>query len=669
MNTQDAAELTRPVPHAAAASLPPAWHRSRRWLRARVLGICVLLLAAPVAAYWPTVFHYYGMRDDYSKLREAHEEPGKVVHFCASNARPVYGWLLQETFERIETVRQMQWLRLAGVLLLGGLSVAAYRGLRWIGWPDGMSQMFALWAALLPAAQIIAAWTITWPYAVAALMGYAAYFVVEDAMHPGRRTGFALARLAVGAVLLAGSALVYQSNAFFYLVPLAAALIARRQYSARQTLRWVLRHLLLVVGSLAGAYFAMKGCYAAGVFEKSPRIAFERNPGEKFAWYLAGPLPNSLSLFSLNDDNRHGRAAYLAGAAAAGLLLAAGAAVEWRRHGWRRGAIWMAGLAGFPLLAFSVSMIAAERYATYRTTFAMTAVLLCFVLASAELLTRRLDRRLRMLGSACALGAAFLVARHQAFALLAEPQGHEWRLVLDGAARVRLGSGVPRVYVITPTPEDRSTDRICHDEFGSLSSNSDWVPKEMFKRAMHDLHPDVRDVWERYRFDSGDSPPQAGRYDVVVDLRDLREFRPGRLGARDQLQGDLVRLVGLGQHRGAGLHEDIPPGEVRCLLGDVDVGNVADGRLQVGLSGRQQRGGKIEPALLRAVLGPHGGDILDRPRDIRDREIGERGGRGDRRDPAGGPRAGDREGTDAGPAQAHVGEGDGAARERDVRLG
>jgi hypothetical protein len=39
--------------------------------------------------YWPATFHEYGLRDDYSNLRESHEEVGKVLQFCASHARPI----------------------------------------------------------------------------------------------------------------------------------------------------------------------------------------------------------------------------------------------------------------------------------------------------------------------------------------------------------------------------------------------------------------------------------------------------------------------------------------------------------------------------------------------------------------------------------------------------
>jgi hypothetical protein len=66
---------------------------------------------------------------------------------------------------------------------------------------------------------------------------------------------------------------------------------------------------------------------------------------------------------------------------------------------------------------------------------------------------------------------------------------------------------------------------IYHDEFGSLSTNSEWVPKEMFKRAMHDLHPEIANLETRYEFSEGPKLPTDQRYDVIIDLRRLRQFR------------------------------------------------------------------------------------------------------------------------------------------------
>ncbi len=83
----------------------------------------------------------------------------------------------------------------------------------------------------------------------------------------------------------------------------------------------------------------------------------------------------------------------------------------------------------------------------------------------------------------------------------------------------------PRVFNWVPAAHHFSTATIYHDEFGSLSSNSEWVPREMFKRAMHDLHANIANLDSRYDFATGTGACPAGqRYDVVINCTDLRRF-------------------------------------------------------------------------------------------------------------------------------------------------
>ena len=104
------------------------------------------------------------------------------------------------------------------------------------------------------------------------------------------------------------------------------------------------------------------------------------------------------------------------------------------------------------------------------------------------------------------------------------PRGNEWQLIVAGARQVHLTAIHPRVFAIASAPADISTATIYHDEFGSLSSNSEWVPREMFKRAMHDLHPDVANLDSRYEFATGPKLPEGQHYDVIINLHQLRQF-------------------------------------------------------------------------------------------------------------------------------------------------
>jgi hypothetical protein len=325
------------------------------------------------------------------------------------------------------------------------------------------------------------------------------------------------------------SALIYQSSAMFYVVPLAAALIAQRRRSGAQTLRWAGFHLVFVCAALGLAYCIMSTLYAAHVFVKSTRIAFEHHWLDKIGWFLREPLPNALSLFVLNDNNQRDHALYFGCAALVGLILIAGTVIEWRRHGRTRGLIWLAGLVTLPPFACAVSLLASERYATYRTILAMTAVLLCFLVASVAALTQRWTSSSRHMLAGLVLAAAYFTAQHHVYALIAVPQGNEWQLIMQGAKQVRIDPSrteahLPRIFAIASSPTDISTASIYHDEFGSLSSNSEWVPREMFKRAMHDLHPDVANLDSRYWFATGYKLPSDQSFDVIIDLHRLRRY-------------------------------------------------------------------------------------------------------------------------------------------------
>jgi hypothetical protein len=498
--------------------------RSALGLRAWLLTIALFLV--PLVAYWPATFHDFGLRDDYSNLREAHEEVGKVVQFCASHARPIYGWLLQSTYGQTGTVQDLQWMRLGASLLLGAIALVSFRGLRAVGWSFSTSLCFAVLVALIPSAQVIAGWAIGWPYAATALLAFGGFFTVEGALSVGMSAGpgRAVAQWTIALGLMVVSALIYQPSAMFYVVPFAGALIVQRHRTAAQTARWAGIHLGFVVGSLGLAYCVMSVLYSTGVFIKSGRIAFEHHWGDKIAWFLQEPLPNALSLFVLNDNNHRDHALYIGCAALVGAILLAGTYVEWRRYGRSRGMIWLAALMGLPVFACAVSLIASERYATYRTILAMTAVLLCFLVASVRALTENwgpLGRRLLATVIVC---VAFFTAQHHVYALIAVPQGNEWQLIMSGAKHVRLEGSRPRIFAIASAPADISTATIYHDEFGSLSSNSEWVPKEMFKRAMHDLHPEIANLDSRYEFSSGPKLPPDQRYDLIIDLHQLHKF-------------------------------------------------------------------------------------------------------------------------------------------------
>src|SRR5450631_3021912 len=213
--------LTEP-PIARPAGPLAAAVGSRRALTLSGWLLTALFFLVPHLTYWPATFHDYGLRDDYSNLREAHEEPRTILNFCASHARPIYGWLLQATYGQTSTVQNLHWMRFTATLLLGAVSLVMFRGLRALGWSFNTALCFAILLALVPSAQVIAGWAIGWPYAATALLAIAGFFTVEGAVAVGLSAGV---RRSVGQWLMALGlmvvcALIYQPSALFYVVPL-----------------------------------------------------------------------------------------------------------------------------------------------------------------------------------------------------------------------------------------------------------------------------------------------------------------------------------------------------------------------------------------------------------------------------------------------------------------
>src|SRR5450631_1851043 len=205
------AAIAVPIGSAGAIAEPRAGLRVRAWM------LTAVLFLVPLLTYWPATFHDFGLRDDYSNLREAHEEVGKVVRFCASHARPIYGWLLQATYGQTTSVQNLQWMRFIAALLLGAISLVSFRGMRAVGWSVNSSLCFAVLLSLVPSAQVIAGWAVGWPYAATALLAFGGFFTVEGALNVGISAGRrrAVGQWMVALGLMVVSALIYQPSALF----------------------------------------------------------------------------------------------------------------------------------------------------------------------------------------------------------------------------------------------------------------------------------------------------------------------------------------------------------------------------------------------------------------------------------------------------------------------
>ncbi|WP_434382864.1 hypothetical protein [Melittangium boletus] len=474
-------------------------------------GAAALLFALPWLTYGSAIFRRYGMRDDYAILREALEEPGKIVRVCSTFGRPLYGLLLEASLRGADSIGDLSELRLLAVTGLGLLAVAVFLLLVREGWAWGPAALFAAFLPLTPSAQVIVSWGICWPHTVAMLLGAGAF-----ALAP-RRWPFTV-------LGLAAATLTYQVSGLVYAVLVAAALVARRDTSLPETGRWLARHLGLLALGLGLAYVTTQVAFRSGWMTPSPRLTFERHFWDKAVWVVTHVLPNGLALGALNRTTGAPPVGYPLMVGVSLVLVAGGVALEGRREGLAASGRWLLGLVLLSGTACSISFLAGERWPTYRTLFALTGVCGVFFAASLVNLGACWPGRGPRVASGVLAGLVAVsawLAHRQTLELFVEPQGRELALMEEGARQV-VPSARPRVFVLTALQSDTSAPQRYLDEFGSVSVDAEWVAKEMWKAVVRERFPQERDVSRLYRFATGRVAPERRQYDILVDMRRLR---------------------------------------------------------------------------------------------------------------------------------------------------
>ena len=482
-----------------------------------------VLVLVPFVVYTPAISQTYGWRDDYSHLREAHEEPGKMVRIMSSDGRPLHGVLLETSFSHIESVDDLVWLRLVSVTLLAGLGIALWRRVESAGWPALDAAALGLAVTLLPAAQVYATWAIGWTLVLSLILAVAGFSAIEVGLEKGGMQR--VMGVIAGVFLYVLATLIYQSNVLFAVVPMAAtALPCATRRTRAALLRWSAGHLAVLFVALGLGYLLLKLLFSGGVFHESPRMRLEGNPLTKLGWFFWQPLPNALALYALRDDFNTGAVFFWAAVALVVAFLAwiirSGPVTE---GGLARLTWWLC-LGLLPWVAHGVSLVVAERSTAYRTLYALSGLALVVVFTALRRLP--IDERkqpwLRYSMLAALLLTAAWLAAYQSYTLIAQPQAREWHLVRSAVMQARL-KDTTRIYVIAPTLADRSTARVHYDEFGSLSSNSDWVPQEMVKTALRERFP--VGLPKGQRIDQGKEPPVDGAADVVIDMRQMKQWQ------------------------------------------------------------------------------------------------------------------------------------------------
>jgi hypothetical protein len=487
--------------------------------------ICLyVLLLLPLLVYWQVVFADFGFHDDYGFLRMAGEEPGKMVKIAASQGRPLSGALLESTYAATGQVDLLPYMRLASLLILTVLGLVFWRQLYQSGWNEVEAAAVGLGVVLLPSSQFLISAAWSWPQALTLLLAMAGFSAIETEIERGGLKR--VIALLGGCMIYTAASLIYQSNVLFALVPMAGVYLVRTGREPQSDIKWGITHLATMFSGMLLGYLLIQLLFNNGVFQRSGHLALDTDPFSKILWFFVHPVPNALALYALADDHFVGLVYYVGAAVLVFglLLLAFQRSLRLEDRKLRRK--WQVCLFLLPLVAQSVSLLSAERVEGYREIFALAGLILVLVVYAGRSLLEamKLKAYIRYPMFGLAFLAIAFTAHRNAYLLIAEPQAMEWEMMRSGVLRANF-SKLVRIYVITAAVGDRSTERIYRDEFGSISSSSEADAQEMLRAAVRNRFPGKLPPGSSYTVASGPAAPDASAYDLVIDMRKLKNVR------------------------------------------------------------------------------------------------------------------------------------------------
>jgi len=481
--------------------------------------ICLyVLLLTPLLVYWQTIFHDFGLHDDYALLHAVRESPGQVVKASSAHGRPLTGALLETSLAVTDDVSQLPWLRLTTVLLLTLLGLALWRQLYQSGWTEVEAAAVGLGVILLPAAQITAGWASRWPEALALLLAVAGFSAIETELERGGLKRFVA--LLGGAMIYALSALVIPTNVFFAIVPITAVLLARSGREPLSEAKWLGFHLGALLTGVAVSFLVLLMLTGSGVFADATGWQWETDPITKIGWFFAQALPNALALFALRGAAGIGAVIFWSAALGSVIIIAAGFGSMARDPAAVKSRKWVWCVVLMPVLAHGVGLLTADRSTAYGLLFPLSGLVIVLVLHSLRVLTaaRGISPLFHYLALGLLAAGAALVASRNTYAHVAEPQERDWDLVKNMVLRANFTKPTS-VFIITPGA-GKSVERLPYgDNTGLLPGGSDLWSVEMLKAALHERFGKKLPKGGSYTVETGPERPGDRTYDVVIDLR------------------------------------------------------------------------------------------------------------------------------------------------------
>lgn len=447
--------------------------------------------------YLPCFLHSYGLLDDYYLLFLTLTKGAwcpEIVGSMMSQGRPLNLPFITAAFSQLHGINDLVYLRVIATFGTAMLATLFFRHAMHTGWSRTQSFVLSLLIFSQLPFQVLSAWSLVGFLGAFRLpLAYVSYFLAKyTGEKPLRSPAFA-ALYAATVVALAAAMAMHQTTAMFFWIGLAQDVLSPKGWDLTRRQLFV---IFTTFAAACGIEYAIcawgKAAYAAYLLQDRDQLSL--NVIEKMQWFFSEPLTNCLNFNNLD----------------ASPLIAIGVAATIFAGLWffvrnlepkellKKRCLLLCAL---PFLCYTPNLIVAESWSSYRTLYALSALLLLYFFCAVQGIGKQLKVGNKiMTGTLFAAALLSLIAANQNVATyIAEPQSRElallrYRLNYEKSAAAIThtmeqleppkGKGPFDIWkydskTIIPNWHEILAPAAYYDEFGRPSSARPFVAKAM----------------------------------------------------------------------------------------------------------------------------------------------------------------------------------------------
>lgn len=452
-----------------------------------------------LATYLPCFLQSYGLLDDYYLLLLTLTKGAwcpEIVGSMMSQGRPLNLPFIAVAFSPLQRIDDLVYLRIAATLGTALLATLFFRHSMHVGWSRAQAFVLSLLVFSQLPFQVLSAWSLVGFLGAFRLpLAYVSYFLARYAGEKPLHSPAFAGPYAATVITLGAAMAMHQTAAMFFWIGLAQDILSPKGW---QLTRRQLAVIFTTFGAACGIEYAIcawgKNAFAAYLLQDRDHLSF--NVFDKLQWFFSEPIVNCLNFNNLDANP----------------LIAIGTAITIAIGLWffiknlepkECLKVRVLLLLALPILCYTPNLIVAESWSSYRTLYALAALMMIYFFCAIQGIAEKLKvGNNTITGTLMAASVLSLIAANQNVATyIAEPQSRElallrYRLNFEKSSAVishtmdqlnpPKGKGPFDIWqydskTIIPTWYETLAPAAYYDEFGRPSSARPYVAKAMVR--------------------------------------------------------------------------------------------------------------------------------------------------------------------------------------------